>query len=149
VEDFPRNASRGGASDGLRILIVDDDENCLESLGAFLSFEGHYIFTASRGLEAIDFARRCRRAMERLDLSILDYHMPDHTGTEIFRELMLELPGTQAIFISGDPSRALEREVEEVGGYALVTKPLDLYRVRSLIAKFSGGASQGAEAMRP
>jgi DNA-binding NtrC family response regulator len=118
----------------LRILVVDDDERCLESLHSFLSAEGHVAHLARRGLEAVDMARAWRRAHDRIDVSILDYHMPDLNGIETFARIADELPGMQAIILSGEPSLRLESEVLRIGALALVRKPPDLTRVRSLLA---------------
>ena len=123
----------------LTILLVDDDESCLESVQTVLAEDGHAVFTATRGLEAVECARRLRHEHARLDLSILDYHMPDLTGLETFERILAVLPGVPGIFISGEPSLTLERQVVRAGARALVRKPLDLLRIRSLIREVGGG----------
>jgi two-component system OmpR family response regulator len=133
------------ASSRLRILVVDDDESCLRSVESILAVDGHDIFTATRGLEALDCARRLKRENRRLDLSILDFNMPDLTGIETFERLVQELPGIPAIFISGDASIALEKQVLLAGGRALIRKPLDLARVRRTMRDLLGaGGSMGS-----
>ena len=117
----------------LKILLVDDDENCLESVRTLLSLDGHFIFTATHGREAVEWARRLRKERAHLDLSILDYHMPDLTGLETFERILAELPDVQGIFISGEPSHTLETQVVQAGGRALVRKPVDLPLIRGLI----------------
>lgn len=118
---------------GLRILLVDDDESWLESFESFLVSDGHSTFTARRGFEAVDFARRCRRTRERLDLSILDFRMPGISGIETFEQLVAELPETPGLFLSGEPSTALEQAVERVGGLALMPKPVHLPHIREIL----------------
>jgi two-component system OmpR family response regulator len=120
---------------GLRILVVDDDLPCLESIESCLLSDGHKVLTATGGLEALDRARHLRRENQGLDLSILDFHMHDLTGIETFARLLEEFPRVAGIFISGDASLSLERLVREAGGRALVPKPLDFFRVRSLISE--------------
>ena len=71
----------------LRILSVDDDARTLETLEFFLEVDGHEIYTASRGHEAVTVARRLRRERKRVDLSILDYHMTDKPGSDTFFKL--------------------------------------------------------------
>jgi two-component system NtrC family response regulator len=133
AETFQRNFGFDPCFVRLRILVVDDDERCLASVEAFLAHDGHDILTATRGLEAVDHARRLKRENRHLDLSILDFNMPDITGIETFERLVAEIPGIPAIFISGDVSSALEQMVFRAGGRALVRKPLDIARIRSLI----------------
>ncbi|HZN59216.1 MAG TPA: response regulator [Planctomycetota bacterium] len=117
----------------LRILVVDDDERCLESLEGVLSLDGHEIFTATRGFEALDCARRLEREQRRVHLSILDFHMPDLSGLETLVRLVTEVPHVQAILVSGDPSLSLEAEAVRAGARAFVRKPVDLIRIRTLV----------------
>jgi DNA-binding response OmpR family regulator len=143
----PRPGGTGGF--GLSILVVDDDENWLSSFASFLIGDGHSAFTARGGSEAVQFARRRRRENEPLDLSILDCNMPDLSGIETFHQLVVEIPAVVAIFVSGDPSESLEEEVRNAGGLALVPKPVNLHRVRGLLAdvfqvrRIRGGTARG------
>jgi two-component system OmpR family response regulator len=121
----------------MHILVVDDDENCRASLGSLLVGEGHDVYTAASGLEAVDLARRWRREERRLDLSFLDYRLPDFSGIETYSKLIVELPETQAIFVSGDTSNTLEELVLSAGGFALMRKPLTLPAVRHVLLDFS------------
>ena len=130
---------------GLKILVVDDDTTALASLESFLVGDGHVTYTAERGEEALVVARQFRRERRQLDLTILDYRMPDLSGIETFEQLLVELPETRAIFVSGDPSSTLDELVERVGGFALMRKPLSLPRVRSVLESFEKGSSSGRE----
>ena len=135
---------RSAFDPALRILVVDDDEGCRQCLASVLADDGHRIHTASRGFEAVEFARRLRRENDGLDLSILDFNMPDLTGIETFQRLSVEFPGLQAVFVSGDPSESLVESIRSVGGRALVRKPLDLDRIRRVVYSFqSRGGLQG------
>ena len=112
----------------LRILLADDDPGIREGLDAFLDKEGHRVFAASGGLEAVEIARRTT-----VDLSILDIHMPDLGGLEAFHrilQLKLFLPG---VFISGEAGGEVEEAVLAVGGWALIAKPINLSEIRSVL----------------
>ncbi len=124
------------AGTALRILLVDDDHGSLESLQSFLTVEGHVTFAAAGGAEALDIVRELKRTERRLDLSILDYNMPDETGVDLFRKLSCELPGLEAIFVTGQMGVALERTVHAVGARALVPKPVDVGRMRNVLHEF-------------
>ena len=102
----------------------------------FLAVDGHEIYTASRGLEAVDIVRRLKEEDIRVELSILDYHMPDQTGIDTFLQLTAELPELEAIFVSGEPSTAVRRGVTRVGGRALVPKPVDVFVMRHALEEF-------------
>lgn len=133
----PTGAGAGGSRRQLRILIVDDDWHCLSSVKEALAPEGHDVYTASSGLEALDFTRQLRLALKAPDVSILDFHMPDLTGVETFRRLQCEAPLLQAIFVSGNATTTLEDEVRLAGGRALFLKPLDVLRLRSSIREIA------------
>lgn len=121
-----------------QILLVDDDASCLASMESLLEAEGHVTFAAGGGLEALRCARRLKEERVRLDLSILDYNMPDLTGIETYERLRIEFPDVPAIFVSGDGSGGLEDRVRRVGGVSFVRKPLDLFRLRSAISELEG-----------
>jgi DNA-binding response OmpR family regulator len=133
----PQGRISGNANKKLHILLVDDDERCLQSLESILAPEGHDLFFATRGLEALECARSLKDRRVPLDLSILDFNMPDLNGIETFRKLVVEFPVVEGIFISGEESRDLENEVRLAGGRVLVRKPLDLIRVRSAVSELA------------
>lgn len=64
------------------ILIVDDEEDILEFLEYNLRKEGHTVFKALNGLEAIEQANKIHP-----DLIILDVMMPGMDGVETCRQL--------------------------------------------------------------
>ncbi|MCZ6795451.1 MAG: response regulator [Planctomycetota bacterium] len=121
---------------GLKILVVDDDVHSLASIGDFLERDGHSIRMARCGWEAVDIVRRLRREKWHFELSILDFHVPDLSGIEIFQRLSLLDPGLGAIFVSGDSSDSMEDSIQQAGGFALCPKPLDLGGLRRLIEAY-------------
>ena len=125
-----------GVQSQMRILVVDDDVGCLQSLELFLAGDGHETYTATRGLEALELVRSLHRQRKRLDLSILDYEMPDQTGIDTFVQLSAEQPGLEAIFVTGVVSDRLEFDISAVGGRALVPKPVDIPLMRVVLDDF-------------
>ena len=53
-----------------KILIVDNNDSCRESLGAFIKGLGYEVFEAATGLEAIDRASSIRPNLIMMDLSL-------------------------------------------------------------------------------
>ena len=135
--DSSRPLRRDEEPHRFHILLVDDDERCLESLESILAPDGHDLFFATRGLEAVECARALRGKKVPLDLSILDFNMPDLNGIATFRKLVVEFPRVEGIFISGEESKELENEVKLAGGRALVRKPLDIASVRTVVSEFA------------
>jgi len=116
------------SSDRLRILVLDDDVRFLESFEDLLLEEGHCVFPATRASDAVDLVR-----VVPLDLSFLDYELPDLDGLEAYARIHLHRPELPAIFVSGNPSAALERMVLDVGAFALLRKPFNAVQVRVAI----------------
>jgi len=115
-----------GAS--LSVLVLDDDVRFLESFREFLVLDGHSVYPATRGVEAVELVLQVP-----LDLSFLDFDLPDLDGLETFVRIHRHRPELPAIFITGNPSSALERKVLDVGGFALIRKPFDARRLRAMI----------------
>ncbi len=69
------------------ILLADDEEKILKTLGRALREEGHDVVTTPRALDAQ------RLLNERsFDLLVIDYLMPERTGLEVIRELVATTP---------------------------------------------------------
>jgi len=116
------------SGESLSILVLDDDVPFLESFADFLVHDGHVVYPATRGADALEFVRTTR-----LDLSFLDFDLPDLDGLETFARIHRQRPELPAIFITGNPSMALERKILDVGGFALIRKPFDVRRLRIVI----------------
>src|SRR5574341_1223845 len=118
----------GSSVAGLSILVLDDDVPFLRSFEDLLTQDGHSVYPATRGLDAIEIVRRIP-----LDLSFLDFDLPDQNGIEVFVRIQSQRPHLPAIFITGNPSATLERLVREAGGFALLRKPFDTGQVRCVM----------------
>ena len=69
------------------ILLADDEEKILKTLGRALRDEGHEVVTAGNAREAL------RLLNERsVDLLVIDFLMPDRTGLDVLRDLAASTP---------------------------------------------------------
>jgi len=102
------------------ILIVDDDEDVLESLKGILRSNGYSVDTAKTGREAIE-----RSEARFFNLALLDIKLPDMEGTELLTRMHGETPRMMKVMVTGHPS--LENAVEAVnlGADAYIIKPVD------------------------
>lgn len=80
-----------------RILIVDDDEQVLKTLGRILQKEGFVIMLASDGQSALDMAKE----HAQIDLLITDIVMRGINGVELAARLKWERPNMPVLFTSG------------------------------------------------
>ncbi len=119
---------------GSKILVVDDNEQNLELLVAYLEPAGCAIRTARDGIEAMEAVEQ-----ELPDLILLDIMMPRMSGFEVCRKLK-SAPGTRdvpiimvtALHELGDIERGVESGTDD-----FISKPVNrlelLTRVRSLL----------------
>ena len=110
-----------------KMIIIEDDEDILESLREILESEGYEVDTVTDGEEGI---KKCRA--KSFDLALLDIKLPGIDGTEVLEILHKEFPNMIKIMITGYPS--LENAVASLkkGADAYLMKPvnpLNLLRV--------------------
>ncbi len=103
-----------------RVLLADDDPDCLENLTNLLA--GRYeVATARSGREALD-----RLRTEEFDLAILDQHMPGPSGLEVAEQLVVDaIAPPSFMFLSGEPSVGVRVRGLTLGAADFVTKPVD------------------------
>ncbi|MCB9799219.1 MAG: response regulator [Candidatus Omnitrophica bacterium] len=85
-----------------KILMVDDEEEILESMYAVLETQGYALVSANDGTEALEKAKE-----EKPDLIISDVVLPKMTGYDVIKELQAlggELSQIPVIIMSGKPS---------------------------------------------
>jgi DNA-binding NtrC family response regulator len=105
-----------------RLLLVDDDEMVLTSLGSLLELESEYQFhTARSGEEALELA-----GQREFDLVISDYLMPGMNGIELLARFKEAQPWAPRILLTGyaDKENAI-LAINEVGLFQYLEKPWD------------------------
>jgi CheY-like chemotaxis protein len=75
------------ASDPIRILIVDDDEDVLIALERLLEGEGYNTATAWSGKEALDLSQK-----SKFDLLLVDEHLADVEAATLWDALQRHQP---------------------------------------------------------
>ena len=117
-----------------RILVVDDDEQNVELLEAYLADAGYQVLKALDGTSALQ-----RVADDRPDLILLDIMMPDISGYEVCRRVREnpEVAGTPILMVTALGAMADIEKGIDVGTDDFLTKPINrlelLARVRSLV----------------
>jgi two-component system, chemotaxis family, CheB/CheR fusion protein len=115
----------------LRILIVDDNVDALESSAVLLAIDGHDVRTARDGPEALHCAQEFSP-----DVILLDIGLPEMDGYEVARRLrtMPDLSDTVLIAHSGyGETEHLQRATLAGFDHHLV-KPADLGQLTALVA---------------
>ena len=118
--------------EGLRILLVDDTPDTLETFGQLLELEGAAVSCASSGVEALAMCEGMR-----FDLLISDVGMPGMDGNQLITRLRRQ-PGTvglPAIALTGYGRPQDVRTSSEAGFNAHLTKPVNLGMLRQVVRK--------------
>lgn len=84
-------ASTSSPARQLRILVADDNVDAAASLAILLEMQGHEVYVAHDGIEALEQARSVRP-----EVAFLDLGMPKLDGIETARRLRA-LPGAAAL----------------------------------------------------
>ena len=115
--------------DGLRVLLVEDNDLNQEVAASFLSRRGVQVTLADHGQDAVDKVRQ-----QHFDLVLMDLHMPVMGGVEATRQI-LQLPNGQALPVVAMTAAVMQEDrlsCKAVGMVDFVSKPIepeDLIRV--------------------
>lgn len=112
------------------ILIIDDEKNIREGLGAAFEMEGYEVRLAANGKEGLDCI-----AKGDIDLVVTDLRMDGISGEEVLRRVTTETPGIPVIVLTGHGSIDAAVDAMRNGAYDFLTKPLNLDRLSMLVKR--------------
>jgi len=121
----PRVSPAPGKSlEGIRILLVDDEELIRRPMGRFLGKRGAEIKEAGDGLAALE---RLKDGYEP-HVILADLRMPRMDGAEFYQRLLQERPALaeRVLFLSGDITHLAGRGLAEVPRDRVLVKPVEL-----------------------
>lgn len=130
-----------GSFDGkARILFVDDEERILTALRSVFRAKYH-VFTATNGLEALEFARKFK-----LHVVVSDQRMPNMPGVELLRLIKEASPRTVRILLTGySDLAAIVGSINEGEVYRFIAKPWDTRELQKTISEAVAIALELAE----
>jgi DNA-binding NtrC family response regulator len=121
------------------ILIVDDEKDFCTVLSDSLSQDRYQVFTALNGKTALQLAKK-----EKPDLMLLDIKMPGMDGIEVLRKIKKMKKEIVVIMFTAYGTLETARKAMKLGAYDYVTKPVDLFLLKSLVKEVLGGVSKPA-----
>jgi signal transduction histidine kinase len=106
-----------------RILVADDNVDSLESLAVLLRCDGHEVYTAYDGEQALEKA-----ATHRPEIALLDIGMPKLDGVQVGRRIRAEAWGRAMtlIALTGWGQDSDRSRTKAAGFDAHLVKPLDI-----------------------
>ncbi len=111
-----------------RILIVDDQEEILESLGAILADEGHEVFRGRDGQDAMHIVQS-----DSPDMVFLDIWIPGIDGMQTLKAIKRINPDCSVVMMSGHGTIETAVKAIKLGATDYLEKPLNLEDVLHLV----------------
>lgn len=108
-------------SAGIRLLLVDDEEEFVSTLAERLEIRDLEVSTLLRGEEAVDLVGK-----QDFDVVILDVLMPGKGGIETLSEIKSLKPLTEVIMLTGHATVETAIEGMKLGAFDYLVKPVDL-----------------------
>jgi DNA-binding response OmpR family regulator len=106
------------SADGVKVVLIDDDDEARELLKLTLAKAEYSVRDASGGSEALQLIQADRPA-----LVVLDWHMPDQSGALVLEELKGRWPDVPVIMLTGESRLSVRAQAEAQGADAFLLKP--------------------------
>jgi CheY-like chemotaxis protein/two-component sensor histidine kinase len=125
-------------SESYRVLIVEDNDDALESLRLQMELWGTEVSTAKSAEEALDIAERVRP-----QIVLCDIGLPGMDGFRLVAPMREKLKGSSVLFaaVTGYASAEDQRRALEAGFDSFFVKPLDPASLANLLRSYPGSAS--------
>lgn len=126
----------------IHVLLVDDEEDFLNSLATALRRRKMRVSTASNGQEALE-----KLEMISIAVVLLDLKMPGMDGLEVLRRIKATSPACEVLLLTGLPTVSTVIEGLKEGAFDYVVKPQDMeLLVRKIREAFQHARSKAEEA---
>ncbi|OGP58478.1 MAG: histidine kinase [Deltaproteobacteria bacterium RBG_13_61_14] len=114
----------------INLLIVDDEEQFLESISKRLEVRDFNVVAVTRGEKALEAARRCP-----IDIAIVDLKMPGMDGETTLAALKQEHQWMEVVILTGHGSIDSAVECTKSGAYSYLQKPCELERLLEVLSE--------------
>lgn len=121
----------------IRVLLVDDEEQFVETLAERLAMRDYDVTTSLSGDDALEQVRGYN-----FDVVVLDVLMPGVDGIETLREIKQIKPLTEVIMLTGHATVETAIEGMKLGAYDYLMKPCE---TEELITKINKAQERKAE----
>jgi signal transduction histidine kinase len=113
-----------------RLLVVDDEESIVLTIGEVLRLDGYIVDLSVSGADA---AERLRR--EEYDLVLTDLHMEDGDGISVLQEIRASSPFTIAVVLTGFASVESAIAALRHGAYDYLLKPCNIEELKLTVRR--------------
>jgi len=105
----------------LKVLLVDDESEFVETLAARLKMRDLEADTAHDGEQALSAVKE-----KEPDVIVLDLKMPGIDGIEVLKRVKKAYPNVEVIVLTGHGSEKDREIVRRLGAFDYINKPVDL-----------------------
>jgi len=113
----------------IKVLLVDDEKDFVETLAQRLEARNLWVIKAFGGDEAVT-----RVQAEEIDVVVLDMLMPGKTGIEVLREIKQIKPLVEVILLTGHATVESAIEGMTQGAFYYLMKPAEMKSLLQYIA---------------
>jgi len=114
--------------DQASVLVVDDNEDLLDTFSLILKRRGFDVDTAENGLSAVD-----KFKSRHFDVTLMDIVMPEMNGVEAFKKIKEMSPGATVILMTAYSEDELISMALDEGAHRVVHKPIKIDQIIELI----------------
>lgn len=114
----------------LKVLLVDDEEEFVETLADRLEMRDMEAGAVFNGEQALDAVKK-----EEPDVIVLDVKMPGIDGIEVLRRVKKAYPNVEVIILTGHGTEKDEEAARNLGAFDYIRKPADIEFLVPRIAK--------------
>jgi two-component system, OmpR family, response regulator len=105
----------------VRVLVVDDEQDFLESIVMRLELRSIEVAGVGTGVAALELLDA-----KPFDVVVLDIKMPGMDGIEVLRQIRRKHPGVEVIVLTGHASQEFRQLGRELGAFDYLIKPVRL-----------------------
>ena len=114
--------------ENLKLLVVDDEPNIVNTMQLGLEAKGYTVITALSGEEALEKYQR-----EKPDVILLDLKLSGIDGMEVLRKIKQQDQRTEVIMMTAYGSVKTAVEAMKIGAYDYITKPSSVEEVSLIL----------------
>jgi DNA-binding NtrC family response regulator len=130
VDAAAAQEGENGMNEGIKLLIVDDEVDFLDTIAERLESRGFLVTKAVDGEEALAAARG-----EKFDLALVDLRMPGIDGSQLLGILKSEHRFLEVIILTGHSSVEAAVECTKLGAFDFLVKPYDLEKLLEVLQR--------------
>ena len=115
-------------TNGIKVLIIDDDKSILNILSKILGKSGFIVDTAESGQEAMN-----KLATKTYSIALIDVRLQDTNGLDLLNQIQKIAPKMRKIILTGYPSDEDRIKALERGADYYLAKPVDSEKLVEII----------------